>query len=165
MAVWTVFEPPGADEAGTTLRWAEGFVFVPERTAWSALLLAPLVLLRHRLWLALFAYALVQAGVAAAVFALDLGLSALVLLLVANLAVAVQLAGLRGAKLAARGYEEAGTVVAPRLDAAEQRYFDARLAPRGASPALPSVRANAAGSVPLRRAEPAVLGLFPEAGR
>ncbi|MCK0206798.1 DUF2628 domain-containing protein [Starkeya koreensis] len=164
MAVWTVFEPPGADEAATTLRWAEGFVFVPERTAWSALLLAPLVLLRHRLWAAFIVYALVQAGVAAAVFALDLGSSALALLLVANLAVAVQLAGLRSAKLAARGYEEAGTVVAPRLDAAEQRYFDARLAaPRSTASTHSTVRAT--GSYPLRRAEPAVLGLFPEAGR
>lgn len=162
MAVWTVFEPPGADEADTTLRWAEGFVFVPERLAWSALPLAPLVLLRHGLWLALFLYVLVQGAVLAGVFVLDLDSAALALLIVANLAVAVQLPGLRRAKLAARGYEEAGSVVAAGLEAAEQRYFEARLG----SPVhvgFPTSRGPA--SSPLRRAEPAVLGLFPEAGR
>ncbi|QFR33941.1 DUF2628 domain-containing protein [Ancylobacter sp. TS-1] len=167
MAVWTVFEPHGADEADTTLRWAEGFVFVPERTAWSALLLAPLVLLRHGLWLALVLYLFVQGAVVAGVLALDLDFEALALLLVANVAVAVQLSGLRHASLAARGYEEAGSVVAARLEAAEQRYFDARLAGTGGGASFLPVALWSRSPVPspVRRSEPAVLGLFPEASR
>ncbi len=172
MAVWTVFEPEAADEARTAHQWAEGLVFVPERISWSALLLAPLVLLRHRLWLALVVYLLAQGALLAAIRLLGLDGNAGVLLLVANVAVAVMLPGLRHARLAARGFEEAGTVVAPKLEAAEQRYLDARLGgaslvplarPRLDAPA--GERGASSVSPPARPAEPAVLGLFPEARR
>ena len=162
MAVWTVFEPEAAGEARTTREWAEGFVFVPERLSWSALPLAPLVLLRHRLWLAFLAYALVQAAVFAAILLLDLDSDAFALLLVANILVAVELPGLRRAKLVSRGYEEVGAVAAPKLEAAEQRYFEARLG----SPLPPaSVAETPRAYAPARPPEGVVLGLFPEASR
>ncbi|UOK72224.1 DUF2628 domain-containing protein [Ancylobacter polymorphus] len=165
MAVWTVFEPEEAETRRSTPQWADGFVFVPERLSWSALLLAPLVLLRHRLWLAFVGYALLQAAVILAVSVLDLPDRALVLLLAGNIAVSVGLPGLRRSKLLAQGYEEAGCVVAPKLDAAEQRYFDARLgdvaAPRPFLPPMGGARAPAGA----RPAEAGVLGLFPEASR
>lgn len=162
MAVWTVFEPEAADEARTTRDWADGFVFVPERLSWSALPLAPLVLLFHRLWLAFTVYALVQVAVVVAIVLLDLDGDAFALLLVANIMVAVELPGLRRAKLVARGYEEVGTVAAPKLEGAEQRYFEARLGSSvPAAPAPASARAYA----PARPAESGVLGLFPEASR
>lgn len=161
MAVWTVFEPEAADEARATRDWAEGFVFVPERLSWSALPLAPLVLLRHRLWLAFIVYALVQAAVVAAILLLDLDSDAFALLIVANIMVAVELPGLRRAKLAARGYEEVGTVAARRLEGAEQRYFEARLGSFVPPASVPSPHAYA----PARPAESGVLGLFPEASR
>lgn len=165
MAVWTVFEPGEVDEARTTLQWADGFVFVPERMSWSALVLAPLVLLRHGLWLALIAYLVVQGGLFAAIHVLDLDSTAFALLLVVNVAVAVQLPGLRRARLALRGFEETGCVVAPTLEAAEQRYFDARLAGTSA-PVLPLPAPGAARvHAPARRVESTVLGLFPEASR
>ncbi|TCK29967.1 uncharacterized protein DUF2628 [Ancylobacter aquaticus] len=165
MAVWTVFEPEEGDAARTTLRWADGFVFVPERVSWSALLLAPLVLLRHRLWLAFIVYVLAQGAVIAAILVLDLEDRAFALLLVANVAVAVGLPGLRRAKLVGKGYEEAGCVVAQKLEAAEQRYFDARLGEVAVArlplPPVGGARINAAA----RPAQAVVLGLFPEAAR
>ncbi|GLK73299.1 DUF2628 domain-containing protein [Ancylobacter dichloromethanicus] len=165
MAVWTVFEPEEGDERRTTLNWAEGFVFVPERLSWSALLFAPLVLLRHFLWLAFLVYMLVQGTVIAAIVWLDLDGRAVLLLLVANVTVAVFLPGLRRAKLAARGYEEAGCVVAPTLDAAEQRYFGARLGNVTMPPLPPQPLGGSRITAAPRPAETAVLGLFPEAAR
>lgn len=165
MTVWTVFEPDEDGERHTTLAWADGFVFVPERLSWSALLLAPLVLLRHRLWLAFIVYVLAQGVVIAAILGLDLPDRAFALLLVANIAVAVGLPGLRRAKLLGKGFEEAGCVVAPKLEAAEQRYFDARLGDiavaRVPLPPVGGARINAAA----RPAQAGVLGLFPEAAR
>ncbi|WP_428032183.1 DUF2628 domain-containing protein [Ancylobacter sp.] len=163
MAVWTVFEPEEAGERRTTLHWADGCVFIPERLSRSALLLAPLVLLRHRLWLAFIVYALVQGALVAAIIGLDLDGAAFALLLVSHIAVAVDLPGLRRAKLAGKGYEEAGCVVAPKLEAAEQRYFDARLGNVMVSspPPPPSARIHAAA----RPVTAGVLGLFPEAAR
>ena len=164
MTVWTVFEPEDAEERRTTQQWADGLLFVPERLSWSALLIAPLVLLRHRLWLAFIVYVLMQGALLAAMAVLDLPDRALALLLVAHIAVAVGLPGLRRSKLLAKGYEEAGCVVAPKLEAAEQRYFDARLGEVAAFrvPLPPGgARVNAAA----RPAEAGVLGLFPEASR
>ncbi|WP_371348305.1 DUF2628 domain-containing protein [Ancylobacter sp. IITR112] len=164
MAVWTVFEPEETEEP-RTLTWADGVVLIPERLSWSALPFAALVLLRHRLWLALLAYVLAQGAALAVMLLLDLPDRAFLLLLVGNVAVAVGLPGLRRSKLLAQGYEEAGCVVAPTLEAAEQRYFHARLgdvaAPRPFLPPLGGARANAGA----RPAEAGVLGLFPEAAR
>lgn len=165
MTVWTVFEPDEGSEPHSTLQWADGTVFVPERLSWSALLLAPLVLLRHRLWLAFLAYVLAQGAVIASILMLDLADRAFALLLVGNITVAVGLPGLRRAKLLGKGYEEAGCVVAPKLEAAEQRYFDARLSAASISSSpLPPLRGARASAAP-RPAEAGVLGLFPEAAR
>jgi len=92
----------------------------------------------------------------------DLTSDALVLLLLTNIAVAILLPGLRRGKLVALGYEEVGMMAAPSLEAAEQRYIEARLG--GGRLRAPS--SVAAGH--LTRAsvsERPVLGLFPEAGR
>ncbi len=62
MAVWTVFEPDEAKDgaAPTLAQWAERVVFVREKFSWLSILFAPLVLLRHRLWLALIVYIALQ---------------------------------------------------------------------------------------------------------
>lgn len=159
MAVWTVFEPEELEDARAG-DWAEAVVFVPERFAWSALPFAALVLLRHGLWLALIGYVAIQAALAASLHALDVD-DGLVLLVIVNLAVAVLLPGLRRAKLLRTGYEEVGAVVAPNLEAAEQRYFAARTGtPLVAGTSLPR-RMDA----PARADRAPILGLFPEASR
>lgn len=160
MAVWTVFEPEELEEARTG-DWAEAVVFVPERFAWSALLLAPLALLRHGLWLALIGYVVIQAGLAAALHALDVD-DGLALLIIVNLAVAVLLPGLRRAKLLRAGYEEVGAVVAPNLEAAEQRYFAARM---GGASTLSGTSLPRRTDPPSRADRVPILGLFPEASR
>lgn len=162
MAIFTVYESEEAAEASSLAEWSEGVALVPERVIWTAIPFAPLVLLAHRLWLAFFGYALVQGLIVGAVAWFDLTSDALVLLLLTNIAVAILLPGLRRGKLVARGYEEVGMMAAPSLEAAEQRYIEARLG---------GVRLRAPSSVAaghLTRAsvsERPVLGLFPEAGR
>ncbi len=160
MAVWTVFEPEEMDDARSG-DWAEAVVFVPERFTWSALLFAPLVLLRYRLWLALIVYGAAQAALAAAMHAFDID-DGLVLLLITNAAVAVFLPGLRRAKLSRAGYDEAGAVVATRLEAAEQRYFAART---GGASSAPRTSMPRRMDPPARAGQGPILGLFPEASR
>lgn len=148
MAVWTVYEPDDTDGTLTGTQWSERVVLVRERFSWASLLFAPLVLLRHGLWLAFLAYVALQVLIGFAIVYFELDDVAVALLAFANLVVAFELPGLRGAKLEARGYDEAGAVIAPTLEAAEQRYFDGH-----------------DGGVPMR-ARPyarSVLGLFPEA--
>lgn len=163
MAVWTVFEPDEASDALNVAQWADRVVFVRERLSWSALPFAPLVLLRHRLWLGFVLYWVFQGLIGLAIVHFELGSKAWPLFLLANLIVALELPGLRRRKLAYIGYEETAAVVAGTLEAAEQRYFDARLS--GATrqpmaswnePLVAPARASTAGPV---------LGLFPEAGR
>ncbi|WGD29285.1 DUF2628 domain-containing protein [Ancylobacter sp. WKF20] len=160
MAVWTVFEPEELEEARTG-DWAEAVVFVPERFAWSALLLAPLVLLRHGLWLALIGYVAIQAALGAALHVLDVD-DGLALLIIVNLAVAVLLPGLRRAKLLRTGHEEVGAVVAPNFEAAEQRYFAARM---GSASTLSATFLPRRTDPPSRADRAPILGLFPEASR
>lgn len=169
MTIWTVFEP--ADTEATTQLWAQEIVFVREGFSWSALLLAPLVLLFHRLWLGMLGYVAVQAALVGLMFAFDIDSGALALLWLTNLAVALMLSDLRRGKLALAGFEEAGVVVARRREEAEQRYFEARLigvplAPRDAGRRTAGEASSRSLSpVPARPVEGTVLGLFPEAGR
>ncbi|MDQ0511155.1 hypothetical protein QOZ99_002051 [Angulomicrobium amanitiforme] len=165
MTVWTVFEPDGADETANTLAWADGVVLVPEKLSWSAILLAPLVLLVHRLWLALIGYVLLQGLIGFAASQLELERGVPLLALLVNIAVAIALPSLRRSSLGWRGFEEAGAVAAPTLEAAEQRYFEARLGGAGLRPLARSPGSPLAVTpVPRPTAGP-VLGLFPEAGR
>ena len=162
MAIWTVFEPEDAEAAPSLAHWAGGVVLVPERLSWTSIPFAPLVLLAHRLWLAFLVYVVVQAALVYAIVWFELGNDALVLVLLTNLAVALLLPGLRCAKLIARGYEEVGAIVAPTLEAAEQRYIAARL---GASVPRAPAPLSAGRLAPAPVPERPVLGLFPEASR
>ncbi|HSI42685.1 MAG TPA: DUF2628 domain-containing protein [Xanthobacteraceae bacterium] len=154
MALWTVFEPDAAADESPAQR-ADRLVFVREAMARGALLLAPLVLLRHRLWLAFALYVLVQGLIGAALAVLDAPASAGLLMLLPNLVVALELAALRRASLERRGWREVGTVSADDIEAGERRFLEAWLpeAPVPAAPPAAAVRPMPAG----------VLGLFPEA--
>lgn len=169
MAVWTVFEPDAAKDGNWSVpRWAERLVFVREKFSWTSLILAPLVLLRHRLWLAFVVYLVAQALIGGALAVLELDPAAGVLGFLPNLLVALSLPDLRRRKLAWRGYDELGAVVAPDLDAAERRFLSGWLASApfggfaGSEAARPALRVAPSAPATPAAANP-VLGLFPEA--
>ncbi|GLK83520.1 DUF2628 domain-containing protein [Ancylobacter defluvii] len=143
MAVWTVFEPEEALPGEAD--WSERVVFVREAFAWRALFFAPLVLLANRLWLAFVIYAVIVGALLATYVNFELGDGFIAVLVVPNLFVALELPMLRRLKLARLGFEEAGVVNADYAEAAERRFFEARLG----GPGVPG----------------SVLGLFPEAMR
>jgi Protein of unknown function (DUF2628) len=162
MAVYTVHEPPlraGARSAPEP----ERFVFVRDGFSFWALLLGPLWMLRHRMWLVLLLYVGVTVAVS---LVLHLQASATIGVVVWGLIALLlgfEAATLRRFTLGRRGYRYLGIVVGDDRELAERRFFDAwirkdRLEPAasGGAPAL----------TPLRMPQPAsdVLGLFPQPG-
>jgi len=164
MAVYMVFEPPR--DGGDPVRRAERVVFVRDRFVWSAFLLAPLWMLRHRLWLALLGYVVAVGVVTPALWFVGAGPTWRSLALgVIGLLVGFEAANLRRWTLLRRGWREAGAVVGDDREAAERRFFDAYVA-RAAehtdvvapppAPPPPSFRPSAAAAD--------VIGLFPQPG-
>ncbi len=158
MAIYTVYEPPlrGADAPQT-----DRFVFVRDGFFWSAFLLAPLWMLRHRLWLALLLYVavVVAIGAGAQYFRLPAGIFAAIALLL-SLLIGFEASTLRRWALARRRWTNVGVVVGDDLELAERRFFDAwmrhELPSRSAQPgAAPSMRSPAQNDV---------IGLFPQPG-
>jgi hypothetical protein len=162
MTVYMVFEPPRA--GGDPVRRAERMRFVRDRFAWSAFLLAPLWMLRHRLWLASVGYVVAVAAVSPALW-LAGGRSGTLLLalLMTHLLIGIEGATLRRRSLARRGWRDLGIVIGDDLEAAERRFFDtyaARGPARGEPvvpppPHPPPLRPSPAGDV---------VGLFPQPG-
>ncbi len=163
MSVYTVHEPPlrAADAAANP----ERFVFVRDGFSVWALLLAPLWMLWHRLWLVLAIYILVCIGIEVGL--LVLGASTSVTTLVAifvSLLVGLEAGTLRRFTLARRGWSNVGVISGDDLEDAERRFFDAwlRQAPsRSGAPSAPSAAAPAPHRAPQA---PSVIGLFPEPG-
>jgi Protein of unknown function (DUF2628) len=175
MAVYTVHEPPLKRDQ--TAPDPERFVFVRDGFAFWAFLLAPLWMLRHRLWLVFIGYLIV-------VIALQIGLRALgasppvmvlVSLLIAWL-VGLEAATLRRFTLARRGWKNVGIVVGDDREAVERRFFDAWVGssrddgePRSFLPSastVPILR-RPQGSLQASPQAPGssdVIGLFPEPG-
>ncbi|TMJ50209.1 MAG: DUF2628 domain-containing protein [Alphaproteobacteria bacterium] len=158
MAIYTVYEPPlrSADA-----RHADRFVFVRDGFFWSAFLLAPLWMLRHRLWLALLLYVAVAVaiGAGAQFFRLSAGTTAAIAFLM-SLLIGFEASTLRRWALARRKWTNVGVVVGDDLELAERRFFDAwirhELPSRGARPnPVPSMRSPAQDDV---------IGLFPQPG-
>jgi len=158
MAIYTVYEPPlrGADP-----RHADRIVFVRDGFFWSAFLLAPLWMLRHRLWLALMLYVAVAVaiGAGAQFFRLSAGITVAIAFLM-SLLIGFEASTLRRWGLARRKWTNVGVVVGDDLELAERRFFDAwirhELPSRSARPnPAPSLRSPA---------ESDVIGLFPQPG-
>lgn len=163
MGIWTVLS---RTEPGDTAEAVAGrTVFVREKFSWATLFFAPFVLARFRLWLPLAAY--VAVVVALQLTAHFAGLAQAVTDVVMagfHLLLAFELPALRQRKLARQGYEEAGVVIAPNRDEAEQRFFADWVAARPA----PLARADLPAIHPM--APPAfaggqagVIGAFPGA--
>ncbi len=159
MAVYTVHEPPL--RSGTLAAHTDRFVFVRDGFAWGAFLVAPLWMLRHRLWLALVLYIVVAGaiGAGAAFYHVPAGITAAVAFLL-SLLLGFEASSVRRWSLTRRRWTNVGVVVGDDVEVAERRFFDAWIrrpsAPAGA-PAAPAGNMRAAGASD-------VIGLFPEPG-
>jgi len=163
MPVYTVHEPPRRDDE--LLAHTARFAFVRDGFHFWAFLLAPFWMLRHRLWLEFIVYLLLIAGVTFALRRFGVAESAggAVAFLLAIL-IGIEASSLRRWKLARRGYDNLGVVVADDQDIAERRFFDGWISDTGrlATP-LPSAPPPAAPS-PFDRPAPSseIVGLFPQ---
>jgi Protein of unknown function (DUF2628) len=167
MSIYTVYEPPlRAHESAPD---PERFVFVRDGFSVWAFLLAPLWMLRHRLWLAFVGYVIV-------VVVLSLGLRAIgasatladIVTALVSLLVGFEAATLRRFALARRGWRNVGIVVGDDLESAERRFFDAwtnksRLDNSSVN-AEPRASSPVAGMPMARRTSSDVFGLFPQPG-
>jgi hypothetical protein len=166
MATYTVHEPPlREDESAPD---PGRFVFVRDGFYFWAFLLAPLWMLRRRLWLVLLAYLVVVA-------ALNLGMivagaSATVMFLVdalLSLLIGLEAASLRRFTLNRRGWSHVGVVVGDNRELAERRFFDAWATGEARRPPPMSAIMPSGSSVPAMRRQPddsSVIGLFPAPG-
>jgi len=167
MSIYTVYEPPlRAHESAPD---PERFVFVRDGFSVWAFLLAPLWMLRHRLWLAFVGYLIV-------VVVLSLGLRAIgASATLANLVTALvsflvgfEAGTLRRFALARRGWRNMGIVVGDDLESAERRFFDAwvnkPLLDNSSANAKPRASSRAPGVPMARRTSSDVIGLFPQPG-
>jgi hypothetical protein len=167
MSVYTVYEPPlRAHESAPD---PERFVFVRDAFSVWAFVLAPLWMLRHRLWLAFVGYVIV-------VVVLSLGLRAMgasgtlanVATALVSLLVGFEAGTLRRFALARRGWRNVGIVVGDDLESAERRFFDAwvnkPLLDNSWANAAPRASSRAPGVPMVRRASTDVIGLFPQPG-
>ena len=123
MPIYTVHEPPRRDDE--LLAHTARFRFVRDGFHFWAFLLAPFWMLRHRLWLELIAYLLLIGGMTFALRRLGIEESAGGLVwFLTSLLVGIEASSLLRWKLARRGYENLGVVVAEDQDIAERRFFD-----------------------------------------
>src|SRR5947209_14048729 len=141
MPVYTVHEPPRRDRDDDTIAHTARFQLVRDGFHFWAFLLAPIWMLWHRMWLEFIAYLLLVGGVTFALHRLGIEESAggWVALLLAAL-IGMEASSLRRWKLARRGFEHQGVVVADDLEMAERRFFDRWMggdAPAPAPPASP----------------------------
>jgi hypothetical protein len=161
LPVYTVHEPPRRDDE--LLAHTARFRFVRDGFHFWAFLLAPIWMLRHRLWLEFIAYSIVTAGLTFALRRLGLAETAglWVALLVAIL-VGIEASSLLRWKLARRGYDNLGVVVADDLEEAERRFFGGWVNNAGRL-TIPTPSAPVAPS-PFDRppASSDIVGLFPQ---
>lgn len=158
MAVYTVHQPLRNDEASPN---PDRFVFVRDGFYFWGLLLAPLWMIWHRLWLVLVLYLSLTT-------ILEIGLRligtpaparAFIAVLIALL-VGMEAASLKRWTLTRRGYKNVGVVVADEPETAERQFF-ARWVASGQSKPQTAAPSYAAPGTP-RDDGPDILGLFPK---
>jgi hypothetical protein len=166
MPVYTVHEPPrkDSDRDDDALAHATRFVFVRDGFHFWAFVLAPLWMLRHRMWLEFIAYLLLIGAITFALTRFGVaGSAGLWVGLLLSLLVGMEAPSLRRWKLSRRGFGNVGLVVGDDRETAERRFFDGWVArdrddddrPEPTPPpALPSPFARPASSD--------IVGLFPQ---
>lgn len=160
MPTFTVHAPPRESETGSN---PDRFVFVRDGFHFWAFALAPLWMLRHRLWLVLALYLTLSGALAVALFAIGApGPARWVIALLLGLLTGFEAASLRRWTYARRGWNTLGMVVAADDELAERRFFADWLARApDTAPAAPAF------ARPVRRGAPSasdIIGLFPEPG-
>lgn len=160
MSVYTVHEPPQRFIAAPD---AERFAFVRDGFSFWAFLLAPLWMLRHRMWLVLICYILILGWLETAVrmFGGSVAIGAFISFLI-SLLVGLEAGTLRRFTLNRRGWKNIGVVSGDDLEDAERRFFDAWVRRALVQPVAPA--ATPAAPVPRMAQAPDVVGLFPEPG-
>jgi Protein of unknown function (DUF2628) len=164
MPVYTVHEPPRRDDE--LLAHTARFAFVRDGFHVWAFLLAPLWMLRHRLWLEFIVYALLIGGITFTLRRLGIAETAgLWVALLLAILIGIEASSLRRWKLDRRCYENLGVVVADDRDIAERRFFDGWISDTGrlATPS-PSAPPPPAAPSPFDRPAPSseIVGLFPQ---
>jgi hypothetical protein len=160
MSVYTVHEPPQKTEQAAAA--PERFVFVRDGFHFWAFLLAPLWMLRHRLWLVLVLYLLLTAAIDVGLYAVGArGGPLFAASFMLALLVGFEASTLRRWKLARRGWRNLGVVVGDGLEDAERRFFDGWTRARTARQPMPP---PAASTFRMPKEVTDIIGLFPEPG-
>src|SRR5262249_35783678 len=163
MPVYTIHEPPLRRDDDTLAHSARAR-FVRDGFHVGPMVLAPLWMLFHRLWIELIAYLLIVGGATFVLRRLGIEEEAgfWVALFLAVL-VGMEASSLLRWKLARRGFEQVAIVVGDNLEDAERRFFDAWTdEPRPDAPEAPPAPSPFG---PLPAASPSsrdVIGLFPQ---
>ena len=167
MSIYSVHEPPPKADTGEPD--PERFVFVRDGFSFWAFLLAPLWMLRHRMWLVFLGYVVVT--VALQVGLRLIGASTTVIMVagaLVSLLIGFEAASLRRFTLWRRRWKNVGIVVGDDIESAERRFFDAwMIRPRASSLGAAATASALAAAVPPARRSPAspdVIGLFPQPG-
>jgi hypothetical protein len=164
MSVYTVHQPP--PRAADAMPDPERFEFVRDGFSVWAFLFSVLWMLRYRMWLILFVYVVVVAGVETLLRYVGISrpLLAVVGLLI-SLLVGIEASTLRRFKLARRGWKNIGVVSGDDLEDAERRFFDAWLRAAPGKSGEPSTAfSGPPPSLPRMPPPTDVIGLFPEPG-
>ncbi len=124
MGVYTVHEPPQRET--DALRHTERFVFVRDGFSIPAFLFGPLWMLRHRMWLVLILYFVINAAITVGLgFVVGGHAGAMVLIgFFLALLIGIEASSLRRWTLARRGWHALAVVVGDGLEDAERRFFD-----------------------------------------
>lgn len=167
MSVYTVHEAPARASASPA---DERFTFVRDGFSWWAFLLAPLWMLRHRMWLVLIGYVVISGGIEAALVRLGATRPAIAVVgLLISLLVGLEASTLRRLTLHRRRWTNVGVVSGDDLEDAERRFFDmwlqqTRPTNSAANTATPGPIGGAPAGMPRAPQTPQVIGLFPEPG-
>jgi hypothetical protein len=162
MPVYTVHAPADPSSREDT----DKFVFLRDGFHFWAMLLGPLWLIWHRLWLVLLGYIAVGAvtGVSLALLGAPASVRMLVFLLIAIL-MGLEAASLRRWSYSRGKWRQNDFVVADDGEAAERRFFDRWTERRdtgaGSSHGVPTTPYQPRATMP---APQGIIGLFPEPG-
>jgi hypothetical protein len=158
MAIYTVHEPPL--KRYETTADPERFKFVRDGFSFWAFLLAPLWMLRHRMWLVLIGYIVIVITLELALNRVGAsGTTRAIAGLLVSLLVGLEAGTLRRFTLGRRRWTNIGLVAADDIETAERRFFAAwvgRDTNGRSSPLTPPTR--------VAPNSPDVIGLFPEPG-
>ncbi len=138
------------------------FVFVRDGFHFWAFVLAPLWMLRHRLWLEFIAYAVLIGAIAVALRRLGIeGVWPWIALLL-SLLVGIEASSLRRWKLSRRDFANLGVVVGEDREHAERRFFDGWVQAESAEPSSPASPPPTPFGRPPSEPSSDIIGLFPQ---